>query len=133
MKVCYLPDGIANIFSMHEMEQLYCIAYNNWEGFYIVHTPRGEVRFHKDDQGLPYIDLDRSDKQAAVFLLQMVEQQGEEKNNDTPAGEGVTLVQTVCGNYEGFMKREVLRAQEARRAQAMLGNPGKKNSRYGKW
>jgi hypothetical protein len=57
----------------------------------------------------------------------MVEQQSGEKNNDTPAGEGVTLIQTVCGNYEGFTKREVLHAQEARQAQAMLDNPSKKD------
>jgi hypothetical protein len=36
-------------------------------------------------------------------------------------------VQIVCGNYEGFTKRKVLRAQEARWAQAMLGNPSKKD------
>ena len=27
------------------------------------------------------------------------------------------------GNYEGYMKREVLKAKEACRAQAMMGNP----------
>jgi hypothetical protein len=38
----------------------------------------------------------------------------------------VTLVQTVRGNYEGYTKREVLKAKEARRAQAMMGNPSEK-------
>ena len=37
--------------------------------------------------------------------------------------EGVALVQTVRENYEGYTKREVLRAKEARRAQAKIGNP----------
>ena len=46
MSVWYLPDGIANIFSMHELEKLYRITYDSWEGFYVVHTPRGEVHFH---------------------------------------------------------------------------------------
>ena len=54
LSVWYLPDGIANIFSMHELEKLYRITYDSWEGFYVVHTPRGEVHFHKDEQGLPY-------------------------------------------------------------------------------
>ncbi len=126
LKVWYLPDRIANIFSMHELERLYLITYDSWGGLYVIHTLRGEVRFHKDNQGLPYINLDRSDEQATAFLLQMVEQQAEEKNNDTPSGEGMTLAQTVCGNNEGFMKREMLRAQ-ARRAQAMLGNPSKRD------
>jgi hypothetical protein len=57
LNVWYLPDGIANIFSMHELEKMYMNTYDSWEGFYVVHTPRGEVYFHKDIQGLPYIDL----------------------------------------------------------------------------
>ncbi len=36
-------------------------------------------------------------------------------------------MQTVCGNYEGFTKQEVIKAREAREAQAMLGNPSKKD------
>jgi len=36
MSVWYLPDGIANIFSMHELEKLYRITYDSWEGFYVV-------------------------------------------------------------------------------------------------
>jgi hypothetical protein len=40
---------------------------------------------------------------------------------------GVWFVQTVRGNYEGFTKRKVVQAKEARWAQAMLGNPSKKD------
>ena len=39
----------------------------------------------------------------------------------------VALVQTVQGNYEGYTKREVLKAKEACMAQAMMGNPSKKD------
>lgn len=53
----------------HELEGMYCITYDSWEGYYIVHTPKGEVRFHKDKQGLPYLDLEES-SEAAVMLLQ---------------------------------------------------------------
>ncbi len=73
LKVWYLPDGFANIFSMHKLEQLYCITYDSWDGFYVVHTPQGEVRFHKDEQGLPFINLDKSNKDAAILLVQLVE------------------------------------------------------------
>ena len=31
------------------------------------------------------------------------------------------------GNYEGYTKREVTQAKEARRAQAMMGNPSEKD------
>ncbi len=53
---------------------------------------------------------------AAIMLMQNASQQ-------TTGSEGVALVQTVRENYEGYTKREVMRAKEARRAQAMIGNP----------
>jgi hypothetical protein len=121
LKVWYLPDGIANIFSMHELEKKYRITYDSWAGYYEVHTPRGAVRFHKDEQGLPYIDLEESNEGATIMLLQ----QGEEAIS-TEKG-NVALVQTVRGNYEGYTKQEVLKAKEARQAQAMLGNPSEKD------
>ena len=85
LKVWYLPDGIANIISMNELESLYRITYDSWEGYYIVHTSKGEVRFYKDEQGLPYLDLNEYDAAGAVLLLQHEE-----------AETGVSLVQTVC-------------------------------------
>jgi len=93
----------------------------------VVHTPKGEVRFYKDEQGLPYLDLEES-SEAAVLLLQ----RGEDLYTDTTrieaeAKAAVALVQTVRGNYEGYTKGEVLKAKEARRAQAMMGNPSKKD------
>ncbi len=45
LNVWYLPDGITNIFSMHELKKMYRITYDSWEGFYVVHTPRGKVHF----------------------------------------------------------------------------------------
>jgi hypothetical protein len=40
---------------------------------------------------------------------------------------GVVHVQTVRGNYEGHTKKDVMQAKEARRAQAMIGNPREKD------
>ncbi len=57
-KVCYFPEGIANIFSMHELEKL-CITYDSWMGYNMVHTPKRVVKFYKDKQGLSYIDLEK--------------------------------------------------------------------------
>ncbi len=37
------------------------------------------------------------------------------------------FVQTVRQNYEGFTKKEVLQAKEARRAMGLIGNPSEKN------
>jgi hypothetical protein len=32
LQVWYLPKGIPNIFSMHELEKMYCITYDSWDG-----------------------------------------------------------------------------------------------------
>ncbi len=69
LKVWYIPDGIPNIFSMHELERKYRITYDSWEGHYVVHTPKGKVKFHKDEQGLPYIELNGSGAREAAILL----------------------------------------------------------------
>jgi hypothetical protein len=123
LNVWYLPDGIANIFSMHELEKRHRITYDSWAGYYSVHTPKGDVRFYKDEQGLPFINLEESSKGATILLLQQGEGALGEATNAT------TLVQTVRGNYEGYTKREILKAKEARRAQAMLGNPSESDYR----
>jgi hypothetical protein len=123
LKVWYIPDGIANIFSMHELEKKYCITYDSWEGHYVVHTPKGEVKFHKDEQGLPYIELDGvGGCKVAILLLQSI--QGE---HVAETDIGVLHVQTVRGNYEGHTKKDVMQAKEARRVQAMTRNPSKKD------
>jgi len=119
--VWYIPDGIANIFSMHELEKKYRITYDSWEGHYVVHTPKGEVKFHKDEQGLPYIELDGAEgREAAILLLQSI--QGEHV-----AKTGIVHVQTVRGNYEGHTKKDVMQAKEAQRTHAMIGNPSEKD------
>ncbi len=124
LKVWYLPEGIANIFSMHELEKLYRITYNSWMGHYVVHTPKGAVNFYKDEQGLPYIDLDEPGEEATIMLLQRV--QGERSK---AAGELIktALVQTVQGNYEGYTEKDILKANEAHRVQGMIGNPSEKD------
>ena len=118
-----IPDGIANIFSMHELEKKYRITFDSWEGHYVVHTPKGEVKFHKDKQGLPYIELDGAGgREAAVLLLQSI--QGE---HVAKMDIGILHVRTVQGNYEGHTKKDVMQAKEARRAQAMIVNPSEKD------
>jgi hypothetical protein len=111
----YIPEGIANIFSMHELEKKHWITYNSRQGYYEVHTPSGTVKFCKDKQGLPYINLDGSGGEAAVMLLKTA--MGLESKDN------YINVQTVRENYEGYTTREVLKAKEAHRAQGLIGNP----------
>ena len=122
LKVWYLPNRIVNIFLMHELERSYQITYDSWDGYYMVHTQKGEVRFHKDEQGLPYINLGKSDLEAAMTLLQQEIQEHKETMDSK-----MSYIQTVRGNYEGYTKREVTQAKEARIAQAMMGNPREKD------
>ena len=109
---------------MHKLEGMYRITYNSWQGYYVIHTLKGEVRFHKDEQGLPYLDLKES-SEAAVMLLQR------EQDPDATGErcEKTMLVQTVRGNYKGYTKGEVLKAKEARRAQTMMGNSSEKDTK----
>ena len=129
LNVWYIPNGIANIFLMHEHKKHYRIMYKSWQGHYKVHTPRGTVtvKFHKDKQGLPYIDLDGSALEAAMMLMQLGMGQDVTIMQTETRGEHTMLVETVQGNYEGFRKNEILRAKQARWAQAMMGNPSKKD------
>ena len=95
----YMPKGIANIFYMNEIEKLHSITYDGIDGYYVVHTDKCPVCFHKDKQGLPYIDLDASVYDAATIL-----------------------VQTVRSNYEGFTKKDIKAAKAARQLQGMIGS-----------
>ncbi len=65
-----MPDGIANIILMHELESLYRITYDSWKGYYVVHMPKGEVHFYKDEQGLPYLDLEESNEAGTLLIMQ---------------------------------------------------------------
>ena len=47
--VLNMPEGIANIFSMPELEKSYRITYDSWEGCYVVHTEHCKVWFYKDE------------------------------------------------------------------------------------
>ena len=99
---------------MNQLEKKYRITYDSWEGYYVVHTQDGPVKFYKDENKLPYIDLEDSEEDAATLLVQM----GWEET-------ARSFVQMVRQNYEGFAKKEVLQAKEERQAMALIGNPSK--------
>jgi hypothetical protein len=96
------------------MDKHYHISYDSWEGYYIVHTERGEVRFYKEEHGLPYIDLDKLGCNTAIMQLQSMEPEQEF------AKDKQVQLDTA---HEEYTKKEVLKAKEARCAQAMIENP----------
>jgi hypothetical protein len=93
----YLSDKIANILSMHKLEKMYRITYDSWEGFYV--------------DGLPYINLTKSRLEAARMLMQVSKDTKKEELCEVETG--LSCLQTVCGNYEGFTRQETLQAKEA--------------------
>ena len=99
-----MPKGIANIFSVNEIDNLHRITYDSIYGYYVVHTDKGPVCFHKDEQGITYIDIYTSIYDAEN-----------------------TLVQTVHINYEGFTKKDTKAAKEARKLQGMIVSPSEKD------
>jgi hypothetical protein len=86
------------------------------------------VRFYKDEQGLPYINLDESEEEAVTMLIQLgMGQQVMLAQSAAGGTKHTMLVETVRANYEGYTKKDVIKAKEARRVQAMMGNPSKKD------
>ncbi len=57
------------------------------------------------------------------MLMQVIQTQGAPEC----AEEGTMHVQTVQENFEWYTKREIIQAKEARKAQAMIRNPSKKD------
>jgi hypothetical protein len=111
----FIPDGITSILSMNKLKKKNMNTYDNWDGYYVVHRLNKLVRFYKDDEnGLTYINLDESSKEATALLVQ------------TSSEEAATaMVQTVRGNYEEYTKKEVPQPKEVRQALGMIGNPSK--------
>mmetsp|Transcript_4507 Transcript_4507/g.6406 ORF Transcript_4507/g.6406 Transcript_4507/m.6406 type:complete len:231 (-) Transcript_4507:100-792(-) len=96
-------QGIANFLSIPQLEEEgYKVQYETDVTQWTVTTPQGKKIVFKQDTGLcnciPYIDMRK-------------------------VSEAVAMVQTVRGNFEGFTKKEVEKAIQARRLQAMMAHP----------
>jgi hypothetical protein len=81
-----------------------------------VHTANGEVQFHKDENGLPYIDLGGSSEDVAAMLVQTGSEDA-----------ALAFNRTVWQNYEGYTKKEILRAKEARWVMGLIGYPNEQD------
>ncbi len=96
--------GIANIVPLEALAKIWRITYDSSGGLiaghFVIHMDQGNIPVHKNSKGMPYIDLDGVDGEMALDFVQMVR-----------------------GNMDGFSRREVEEAREAREAQAMMGHP----------
>ncbi|KAL7469296.1 LOW QUALITY PROTEIN: hypothetical protein ACHAXS_009566 [Conticribra weissflogii] len=100
LKMWINPNGLANILSFNEVEQLYQIEYgtSSTKGCFLVHTNHGKIVFKKNAIGLPYTSIAET---RTAFCL----------------------INTVRGNFEGYTKKEVVQARNAREALAKVGHP----------
>jgi hypothetical protein len=97
--------SIANVVLLHETKQRHRVMYNSWDQgrVFQVHTDGGIVEFKPSSRRLHYHDV--SDPSSNLELM---------------------LVNTVRENFEGYTRQDVERAREARRIQAMIANPTKR-------
>ena len=107
LKVWSMGDGIANVLSLGELSKLHHVTYDSKDGYFVVHTEKGEVRFVMDKSGMPCLDL-ASNEEAATMLIQ-----------------------TVRGNCEGYTPREVKEAREAVAAKALMFHPSEQTLKEG--
>ena len=104
--------GIANILSLHRLGQKFRVTYDSTDrgGVFQVHTDGGIVEFNPTEKGLHALNL-REDPGAAYLLAQ----------------DHVLHVNTVRGNHEGFTKKHIAQASNARRLMGMIGSPSERD------
>ena len=103
--VYFNPASIANVLSLGKLRKDgYKVGYDDDEGAFVVTTHLGQVIFRDIGNHLHCADI-----------------------ADLPAAAAAMFVNTVAQNYEGYTKREVLKAHEARRFQRMIGAPSERD------
>jgi hypothetical protein len=113
MPVYFDARGIANVLSLYQLGQKFKVTYDSTDcmGEFKVFTQAGVVEFKPTPKGLHVLNL--KDNPDAAFLLV----------NDADLAYGKSPVPTVRQNYEGFTKRQIQQATQARRIMGMIGAP----------
>ena len=104
--------GIANVLSLYLLGQKFKVTYDSEDrgGVFNVFTKAGIVEFKPTKKGLHALDI--TDNPEAAYLLV----NDADLAYDSP-------VQTVRKNYEGFTKKQIQQATQARRIMGMIGAP----------
>jgi hypothetical protein len=120
MMVHHNPKSIANVLSLHLVKQKHQVTYNSWDcnGVFVVHTPKSMVEFKLSEKGLHYIDMSKERDSVRHMLVNI-----ETDNKMTSSDEQFVMVNTMRGNFEGYTKHDIKKAQEARCLLGMIGNP----------
>eukprot|EP00804_Cyclotella_cryptica_P008701 CCRYP_018547-RA/>CCRYP_018547-RA protein AED:0.32 eAED:0.32 QI:0/-1/0/1/-1/1/1/0/427 len=122
IKFWYNEGGIANLISAPQLESDgYILEYVTTLGW-LVHGPDGKTMIFKRDSGLcggmPYVDLTQD---PAKFIVD---------TNAIRRQDGMIMVQTVRGNYEGYIREQVENAKKVRDEQAMMAHPSDDTLRH---
>jgi len=104
--------GIANVLSLYLLGQKFKVTYDSEDrgGVFKVFTKAGVVEFKPTKKGLHALDI--TDNPEAAYLLV----------NDADIAYD-SPVRTVRNNYEGFTKKQIQQATQARRLMGMIGSP----------
>lgn len=105
-EIWYHPRAIANILSLSNVQKRFKVTYDSGNGdHFIVHQPNGKCRiFRPTKKGL--------------YASQILESSSEPM-----------MVNTVAQNKKGYTRREVRRAEEARRLLEIVGRPSERQLR----
>jgi hypothetical protein len=90
-------------------------------GRFVIHTDQENIIVKNNNKGMPYLDI--RDVEAEVALLFIQTTIGAVEMAMVALARMVSFFQTVQGNMEGYMQREVECARTNRKAQAMLDHP----------
>ena len=101
--VWFCPDGMTNILSLKNVKEQWRVSYDCDASTFVVHRGEPDVRFKMHKNGL-HIHM--------------------------PDSNGVTFVNTVSGNKEGFSKRQQKKAKAARELYAKLAYPSIKDYKW---
>ncbi len=110
------PDGIVNVLSLYLLVQKHHISYDSKDcgGVFKVHTSMGLLEFKPTSTGLHILGLKEHPNAAHVLVTAA-----------TPLDANLH-VNTVRNNFDGFTKKQIQRAQEARCLMLMTGVPSER-------
>ena len=104
LEVWFYRDGIANILSLSQLvDDGYNISFDCKQNKFVLTTSKGEkIEFIRSPEGLYYYDL-------------------------TANEDAIVLVETVAENMEGYSRREIEAAKQARDGQELVGFPSERD------
>jgi len=101
----YDQGGMANVLSLPWLEKEgYHVKYDSDDPYYLVSKNGMSWKFYKNENGMPSAKFSKKD--------------------------GMQFIQTIRDNCEGYTKKEVEKAQLARKASALLGSPSDRDLKY---